>query len=454
MAGQALGDLLSGAAGHPINRPALDAAVMQGQALAGLRTAQTEDALQNAQRLREENEASDNLEGALMGSKDADGKNLFTPSQAHFTATQMKFLHGGAEPALQAWQAAQKAAATATLGNTALLGTPEQTAAQQAIQGKVAEPIQVHPEYATLPGAFKPDVQQTPEGVATTAEKTASANLKNTEAANPGAFHPGGGPSTATDQQMLGDLIKAGVIDPQHVSRYNASPGALKAAWDVLQSSPGFTGTGHAAIQASERDWMSNSTQSSGGKVTRGNAAMNHIEALRDLSKALQNGDLRLWNYAKNELGAQIGDPSPQNLQLAAHFVGSEVTSFLSAAGGTKDDRQKVESAFGVANSPEAATGAADTGEHFLAGQFDAFRTKYHSRPDAPSNFAERFLTPESKAALDRFDKIRASRTPQGGGAGPAAEAPPINLLKEGHITHFDNGQSWALRNGQPVQVQ
>lgn len=396
---------------------------MQGQALAGLRTAQTEDALQNAQRLREENEASDNLEGALMGSKDANGKNLFTPSQAHFTATQMKFLHGGAQPALEAWQTAQKAAATATLGDQTQLGQPSQTAAQQAIEGKVATPFEIKPEYGTLPGAFKPDVQQTPEGQAKTAEAQAGATLKNTEAANPGAFHPGGVATDATSQQKLGALIHAGVIDPQHISRYNASPAALNAAYDVLQNNPGFTGTDHAAIQASERDWMSNSTQSSGGKVTRGNAAMNHIEALRDLSKALQNGDLRLWNYAKNELGQELGDPSPQNLQLAAHFVGSEVTSFLSAAGGTKEDRNKVESAFGIANSPQAATGAADTGEHFLAGQFDAFRTKYGSRPDKPQNFADRFLTPESKAALAKFDSVRAARNAPPG-AGPQGAGP------------------------------
>lgn len=62
--GDTILDTIAGAGGHVINRPALSAAVMQGQAMAGLRTAQTEDALLNAQKLREEMDAGDQLEGA------------------------------------------------------------------------------------------------------------------------------------------------------------------------------------------------------------------------------------------------------------------------------------------------------------------------------------------------------------------------------------------------------
>jgi hypothetical protein len=35
-----------------------------------------------------------------------------------------------------------------------------------------------------------------------------------------------------------------------------------------------------------------------------------------------------------------------------------------------------------------------------------------------------------------------------------ASGGPPANLLKEGKVTKFKNGQKWTLRNGQPVQVQ
>lgn len=38
--------------------------------------------------------------------------------------------------------------------------------------------------------------------------------------------------------------------------------------------------------------------------------------------------------------------------------------------------------------------------------------------------------------------------------AAPAANAPPANLLREGTVTTFGNGQKWTLRGGQPTQVQ
>jgi hypothetical protein len=37
---------------------------------------------------------------------------------------------------------------------------------------------------------------------------------------------------------------------------------------------------------------------------------------------------------------------------------------------------------------------------------------------------------------------------------GNSGAAPPANLLKEGVITTFDNGQSWKLLNGQPVRAK
>ena len=35
-----------------------------------------------------------------------------------------------------------------------------------------------------------------------------------------------------------------------------------------------------------------------------------------------------------------------------------------------------------------------------------------------------------------------------------AIVAPPVNMLKEGHITTFDNGQQWLLKNGKPQKVK
>ena len=105
---QALGDLLSGAGGHTVDRDNLNAYITQGQALAGLRSSQTEEALLNAQRMRDEQDAFSNLEGAMVGLKGPDGNPMMTPSQAHLAALDMQARHGSAKDALEAVNQGQK----------------------------------------------------------------------------------------------------------------------------------------------------------------------------------------------------------------------------------------------------------------------------------------------------------------------------------------------------------
>ena len=326
MAGTALGDLLSGAAGHPINRPVLDAAVMQGQAMAGLRTAQTEDALLNAQRLRDENDASDNLESALLGAQDANGKNLFTPSQAKFTATQMKFLHGGAQPALEAWQTAQKAAATSTLGDVSQLGTPAQTAAQQAISGKVAEPIQVHPEYAVLPGAFNPTVQQTPGGVADTAQKNAAAAFNNAKAAA-GGFNPNTGKSAMDklppDQQdALYQAAAEGRLNLKDVNSRNVDIYAHMA-----QTRPGYNFNQAAADAALSR----NPTFQQRSMVVE--ALPGLLSNVVALGKKLAYPDTQFLGQAEKWLQGQSNDPQLTEYMAARNDALFKIANVMRGVG-------------------------------------------------------------------------------------------------------------------------
>lgn len=37
---------------------------------------------------------------------------------------------------------------------------------------------------------------------------------------------------------------------------------------------------------------------------------------------------------------------------------------------------------------------------------------------------------------------------------GAQETAPPPNLLKEGHVTTFANGQQWSMRNGKAERVK
>lgn len=66
--GSTLGDVLASVGGANLSRPAIGASIAQGQSLAGLRTAQTELALQKAQEHVEREQGLNNLTSTLVGS--------------------------------------------------------------------------------------------------------------------------------------------------------------------------------------------------------------------------------------------------------------------------------------------------------------------------------------------------------------------------------------------------
>lgn len=231
MADQGLFDALAGAAGSNINRPQLNAAVANSQAINGLRSAQTEDALLKAQEASEQVVARANL-------RDSIGK-LFGPNDQSkaeaATNLMLSGFAGNAKDATDFLNGVQQNQFKTTLGDPSQLGTPNQTAAQQGVEGKVATPVQVPNEFTTLPGAFQPQVSQTPLGSAMTGAASANDLLHTNEATSPQLFHPGG--FGATPPEGIAALTKAiseGRLDP---TRVNSRTAPLLA--QIEQNTPG-----------------------------------------------------------------------------------------------------------------------------------------------------------------------------------------------------------------------
>src|ERR1700742_492588 len=124
--GQGLADLLSGAAGAPVNRSALNSFVANSQATNSLRSAQTDEAMLNAQRAQDEQIAAGNLEDAFI-------KAGARPADAHLMAVASRMHAGSAVNAMDMF----KAYNSTVLGDPSKLNTPDQTAAAQAISGKL-----------------------------------------------------------------------------------------------------------------------------------------------------------------------------------------------------------------------------------------------------------------------------------------------------------------------------
>lgn len=221
---QSLFDTLAGSftPGGGVNRPGLNAFVASNQSANGLRTAQTDAAIGNAQKLQDETNARHALESNLSGVVDDAGNPLHTPSEAKLIASELIAAGGqGAEGIMKAYGEALKNRATKTLGDASQLNTPAQTAASQVTTGKLAEPVNLPNNY-TAPAGVVVNPGQSVQGVAQTAQTRAMTGLDvaRAEDEHAKATHAASAANGSLDPQTLSDAALVVMADPQKMSQY------------------------------------------------------------------------------------------------------------------------------------------------------------------------------------------------------------------------------------------
>jgi hypothetical protein len=485
--GQGLADLLSGAAGAPVNRPQLNAFVANSQATNSLRSAQTEEALLNAQRAQEEQNAAGELEDAFV-------KSGARPSDAHLMAVAAKMHAGSAVNAMDMF----KAYNATILGDPSKLNTPDQTAASQAISGKLEGPQTLPNNYSLPAGVAPPTVGQSPQGAAQTADTQSQADLREAQA-KAGGFNPhtgGGGGPIDPNEAAYGayTLYKTGKMLPMGMGNAPMRNAFIAGAAQLSQreangenvANPGFdTAIANGQDFIGAQRALNSATGGTAGNQTRSiNNAVGHMQLMEGLFGALQNGDVQLANKLGNQWTKAFGAPAPTNIQTAAEFIGPELTKILSANGsaGTGEERQAFShNAANLANAPEQTGQAIGTLKNMLGRQLTDLALQYHGATGR-SDFARRYVAPDVARYLEVDPQ--GGPTPQGGDlansvpqlgggvqgptpspttsvspAGGAATTLPPQALQAlqahpgQHVT-FGNGQVWTLQNGKPTRVQ
>lgn len=474
--GQGLADLLSGAAGAPVNRPQLNAFVANSQAINGLRSAQTEDALLNAQRAQDEQVAAGQLESAFAAQPGV------RPADAHLMAVAARMHAGSAVNAMDMF----KASNAATLGNPALLNTPDQTAAAQAISGKLEGPTALPSQYSLPTGVTPPTTGQSALGQAQTANQTAEAALHNAQA-NAGGFNPhAGGQGGPLDPQMVDFggymLYKTGKMPAMGMGGGAARAAIISHAAQLSQLAPDdprVTNPGYDTAIANGQDFTAGQRALNtyaggpvGNQVRSINNVTGHLQLMEQLFNGLQNGDVQIANKLGNQWNKAFGAPIPTDIQTAAGFIGPELTKILSTNGstGTAEERQEfANTAASLSNSPEQTTGAIGTLKNMLGRQLTDLALQYHGATGR-SDFANRYVAPDvaqylevqpqggpAPAVIPGAPPVTTSPTASASPArGAATVLPPqaLQQLKEGFHTTFGNGQIWTLQNGKPTRVQ
>lgn len=423
---QALGDALAGAFGHDVNRPGLEAFVANSQSANGLRSAQTQEALLKAQQMQEEQQANSQLEDAFV--------NAGLPgSQAHLAAIEATRIHGSAKDALEAVKGVQQINATSTLGDVNQLNSPTQTAAQQALTGKVAEPVAVHPEYATLPGMNTPNVQQTPLGAAQTGAQHAIASLRQTQS-DAGGFRPQANPAGAADPRSI-EMGGYQLYKTNTMPALGMGGGAIKAAMlakaadfaqQEAQSGQPISMPEYDAIFARGQDFKGGTKAVSAfgsgptsDKVRAINNVVGHLQLFDDTFKALQNGDVQGLNKLGNAWQSEFGAPVPTTLNAMGNIVGPELTKSLANTGsGSEEERTNfIRTAGSLGNSPEQTHGAVQAMRGMLGRQLNDFEQQYHGATGR-DDFRDRYIPPD-------VQKLMAPHAPPVlGGQAPAGRNP------------------------------
>lgn len=117
-----------------------------------------------------------------------------------------------------------------------------------------------------------------------------------------------------------------------------------------------------------------------GGRIVRFNTAVSHLGVVRDLAKALNNGDIGLINEAKQRFAKATGKPAPTNLQGAVEIVMPELASALVAGGGTGGERAELKELPSLARSPSQFAELIDkTWIPLMGGKLDALRDGFYS---------------------------------------------------------------------------
>lgn len=143
------------------------------------------------------------------------------------------------------------------------------------------------------------------------------------------------------------------------------------------------------------------------------NVAVSHLETLRELGKAMGNGDINLINAAKQRFSEEFGVPAPTNFDAAKAIVADEVAKSVIGGQNAQSDRETFAASLKRSRSMDQIEGAIGTFQKLLGGQLKGLRGQYE-RTTGAKDFDETFLTEETRKALEGSES-----------AGPVSGAKP-----------------------------
>lgn len=161
---------------------------------------------------------------------------------------------------------------------------------------------------------------------------------------------------------------------------------------DIYQYSPSSSTATKAAIQTWDKGKQGDQLRFLSNTYT-------HLDTLENLGKALDNGDVKTVNTAKNKFKDQFGYAAPINFNAAKQIVGNELVKSIVSSGGTLGDREEAQAAISASNSPAQLAGVVNTYKSLLNGQMKGMYNQFRvGTKQSDDEFMKRLDDPAKQA--------------------------------------------------------
>jgi len=177
--------------------------------------------------------------------------------------------------------------------------------------------------------------------------------------------------------------------------------------------------------------------------------AMDHLSTLEEAAKALDNGDVRLFNSAANFFSENFGGTTVTDFNSLKNLVADEVVKGVVGGPGGVGDREEAGAKIRASNSPKQMLGVISGWKDLMAGQLLGLRRQYKAATGL-DDFNDRILAdqPETINLLTTHEERVKSKEQ---GAAPAGDA---QNYQEGQTATNAKGDRMIFRGGQWQPIQ
>jgi hypothetical protein len=155
-----------------------------------------------------------------------------------------------------------------------------------------------------------------------------------------------------------------------------------------------------------------------GNQVRALNVAIQHLDLYKQAARALQNGNVPMFNSVAQAIGRATGSAPPTNAQALHDLVMDEVTKGVLGTAGGVTDRGKAAAILGQAQSPAQLAGGFDQVMGLLNGQLNGLKQQYTS--GTKRDDFEQKLSPTTRAAFAAYNASHGGRQAPAGASATA----------------------------------